>query len=53
MHYALYHIQKYVVIHYIIYHFEFLLFIYLFLKEEDKMQIESLLLLWDSWIDIK
>jgi len=52
MHYALHHIQKYVVIHYIIYHFEFFLFNFFF-KEEDKMQIESFLLLWDSWIDIK
>ncbi len=44
MHYALHHIQKYVVIHYIIYHFEFFLFSFFF-KEEDKMQIELLLLL--------
>jgi len=27
--------------------------LFYFLKEEDKMQIESLLLLWDFWIEIK
>jgi hypothetical protein len=41
MHYALHHIQKYVVIHYIINHFDFD-FIF---KEEAKMQIMSLVLL--------
>jgi hypothetical protein len=44
MHYTIY--TKYLVIHYIIYHFEFL-FIYLKINKskEDKMQIESLLLI--------
>jgi len=36
MHYALHHIQKYVVIHYIINHFDFDFILILFLKKKLK-----------------